>query len=210
MRTAALVGLMLLGCSSSSSSADGPSTVSLHAYGGGTACVAFPDVGYRVFPYDAAAGKTTWPTCPLACSAISARAGASTAPLDQALPAGPCDDEGAACTSPLIAGWTPPCKETGGPGNGYTCTCRSHRWRCVLSSQGGAMGEGPRCVDPACDIASNVSANEVCACGKCYPLCTSDADCKTGTCQENTLRLPLSASCAGPDECATKSTGFCN
>jgi hypothetical protein len=187
-----------------------------HPYlGTGASCVDYPDVGYRVFPLaskSSMGGDTSWPICPLNCQQIVATAGAGGAPLDQALPAGPCDDEGATCNSPLMAGWSPPCANAGGPGNGYTCVCRSNQWHCANVSQGMNVGDPPRCISPNSSGTSSCqptwSATQVCACGVCRDLCSSNAECISGQCIPNQVcRAP--STCPGPDECAASCTGLC-
>jgi len=174
----------------------------------GVACIDYPDVGYRIFPH--ASETRSWPRCTLSCKVVNATAGAAQAPLDQALPAGPCDDDGATCSSPLMAGWTPPCKNSGGPGNVYVCTCRAHKWHCALSSQGGNVGDLPKCLGTTCY--ATWTEKDICTCGTCRSLCTSDTDCTSGKCRKDELCFPTSpsgSSCPGPDECSTKCTGFC-
>jgi len=82
----------------------------------GLSCLSYPSNGtYRVYPYDPAFGAgQVWPSCTLACDAVEVASGAGVAPLDQALPGGWCDDEGATCDS-VLAGWCPPCADVGGP-----------------------------------------------------------------------------------------------
>jgi len=192
---------------------DGP--VGQHPYvSTGASCVDYPDVGYRVFPIVGGAstgGGQSWPVCPLNCTQTMATAGAGVAPLDQALPAGPCDDEGATCNSPLMAGWSPPCTNSGGPGNGYTCVCRSKQWHCADVSQGMNVGDPPACINPSLTPPCGTttwSTTQVCACGACRDLCSSDAECASGHCIPNQVcRAP--SSCPGPDECAASCTGLC-
>jgi len=193
---------------------DGPSA-SRHPYvGDGATCVDYPDVGYRVFPNDelSLAGDPPWPTCPLDCAQAMA-APASFFPLDQALPSGPCGDEGATCDSPLMAEWCPPCTGgvTGGPSNGYTCTCRSNQWQCAIKGLGTAVCSSPACIvsAPVYQYCSVVwSTSQVCACGVCRDLCTSDADCASGKCNPNQV-CNAPADCPGPDECMVSCTGLC-
>ena len=195
---------------------DAPVSTSQHPYAGSSACINTPITSYRGFPYDPAArGAGAWPTCPLNCNAVLATAGAGQAPLDQALPDGPCDDEGATCDSPLMAGWSAPCANTGGPGNGYTCTCRAKKWQCALVSQGMNMSDPPRCLDPTLTIpyppsCSQItwSATQVCGCGVCRDLCSSDADCQSGHCNANQV-CHAAATCSGPDDCLVPCTGLC-
>jgi hypothetical protein len=182
---------------------------------GSAACVDYPDIGYRVFPNEPfVAGQKRWPTCTLNCTTVQSRAGTAMSPLDQALPAGPCEDEGATCDSALMAGWCPPCANTGGPGNGYTCTCRAQMWHCALTSHGVNMCDAPTCVDSSAGDSSTScyqttwSTTEICACGTCRTLCTSDGDCQSGRCSPNQVcRAP--DACAGPDECPASCTGLC-
>jgi len=192
---------------------DGPS--GQHPFvGTGAGCVDYPDVGYRVFPIVSRAsmgGDQSWPICPLNCTQTMAAAGTGVAPLDQALPAGPCDDEGATCNSPLMAGWSPPCTSAGGPGNGYTCVCRSKQWHCADVSPGTNVGGLPVCINPSptppCGE-TTWSATQVCFCGVCRDLCSSDTECASGQCIANQVcRAP--SSCPGPDECAAYCTGLC-
>jgi len=194
----------------------GGTTSTQHPYRAGSApCVDYPDLGYRVFPLDlSVAGGKHWPTCTLNCTTVQARAGTAMSPLDQALPAGPCEDEGATCDSPLMAGWCPPCANTGGPGNGYTCTCRAQMWHCALTDHGASMCDAPTCVDSSAGDSSTScyqttwSTTEICACGTCRTLCTSDGDCQSGQCSPNQVcRAP--DACAGPDECPASCTGLC-
>jgi hypothetical protein len=196
--------------------ADAPMSTSQHPYSGSGACFNTPITSYRRFPYDPSVrGVGGWPTCPINCNAIMATAGTIQAPLDQALPDGPCDDEGATCDSPLMAGWSAPCANTGGPGNGYTCTCRAKQWQCALVSQGMNMADPPRCLDPTLTIpypasCSQVtwSATQVCGCGTCRDLCSSDADCRSGHCNPNQV-CHATGTCAGPDDCPAPCTGLC-
>ncbi|MBI5534588.1 MAG: hypothetical protein HY898_17815 [Deltaproteobacteria bacterium] len=207
--------LALSGCTSSDSQPQPDSGSSaLHPYSGGSQCVDYPDSGYRVFPYLADAALE-WPACPLNCTVVQAQAGSAIGPLDQALPSGACTDEGAACQSGLMAGWCPPCFNGGGPGNAYVCVCRGLQWHCALAAQGKAM-----CAAPACLGAGSTpvdggnchptwTSTEVCACGKCWSLCAADSDCDGGQCKLNTLCFPTQEGCAGPDECPTTCSGFC-
>ena len=195
----------------------GGTTSTQHPYRAGSApCVDYPDLGYRVFPLDlSVAGGKHWPTCTLNCTTVQAVSGAVDSPLDQALPAGPCEDEGATCDSPVMTGWCPPCADVGGPGNGYTCTCRAQMWHCAVTDHGANMCGPPTCVDPslgnsplASCYQTTWSATEICACGTCRTLCTSDGDCQSGQCSPNQVcRAP--DACAGPDECPASCTGLC-
>ena len=198
---------------------DGGSGGTQHPYVGSDAsCVNYPNSNtvHRVFPFDPALqGGQQWPTCTLNCNAVLATAGNSQAPLDQALPDGPCDDEGATCNSPVMAGWCPPCINAGGPGNVYTCTCRAQQWKCALVSQGGSMCDLQKCVNPSltfpnalsCSQAS-WSATQVCICGICQDLCSSDADCQSGRCTLNQVCRTLE-SCSDPYACFASCTGLC-
>ena len=195
---------------------DAPTPASQHPYTGSSACIDTPITSYRVFPFDpSAAGSGGWPICPLNCNVVLATAGAGQAPLDQALPDGPCDDEGATCGSPLMAGWCGPCTNTGGPGNGYTCTCRAKKWQCALVSQGMNICDPPKCLDPSLTMpypqsCSQItwSATQVCGCGTCRDLCSSDADCRSGRCNLTQV-CRSTGSCSGPDDCPASCTGLC-
>jgi hypothetical protein len=196
------VFVLLLGCSTSSSASN-----SQTATDGG--CRDYPDVGFRVFPRAEIASTEGLPACVASCSTRRAMAGASPAPLDQDLPSGPCDDEGARCQSSLTAGVSGPCRDVGGPGNGYVCTCRNLRWQCAIAIQGGAIGGGPQCIGvPADCFGFTRTTNEICACGLCRKLCTTNADCPSGSCRVDALCF-RSGECPGPDECTAPCTGFC-
>ena len=199
---------------------DSPGQAAQHPYvSNGASCVSYPSTGYRSFPFDPSIqtgqGGLGWPTCTLNCNVVLATAGNGQAPLDQALPDGPCDDEGASCNSPLMAGWCGPCANTGGPGNGYTCTCRAHRWQCALGPNGGTnMCDPPSCLtdslmnpQPGCYQAT-WSATQVCACGKCKGLCSSDGDCQSGHCNLNQV-CQFPDSCKGSADCRAPCTGLC-
>jgi len=213
--------LLLVGCSSSENGS--PSTNDAGPDGNESpdgndaadvTCVDYPDAGYRTFPYEPAPSGD-FPTCPLSCDSQTAKAGAGIAPLDQYLPSGPCNDEGAACQSGFMAGWCGPCLDTGGPGNGYFCRCRSGAWHCVLSSQGANICDPPSCIDFASSVDGGscrdvtLDPTEVCACGTCRPRCEKDADCAAGACKTNALCFPQ-ATCPGPDECPATCTGYCD
>jgi hypothetical protein len=177
-------------------------------------CINYPVDGYRVFPYDPSiGGGKRWPTCTLNCATVMPIWGAAGAPLDQTLPAGPCDDEGATCDSPVMTGWCSPCADVGGPGNGYTCVCRGHNWHCALIGLGANLCGPPTCVDPSLTPYTSCyqttwNATQICACDVCRDLCTSDAECPSGRCNLNQVcRAPTS--CAGPDECPASCTGLC-
>jgi hypothetical protein len=198
---------------------DSPGQVAQHPYvSNGASCINYPSTGYRGFPLDPSIqtgqGGQSWPTCTLNCNVIMATAGDGQEPLDQALPDGPCDDEGASCNSPLMAGWCGPCANTGGPGNGYTCTCRAQRWQCALASQGANMCDPPSCLTDSwanpqigCYQAT-WSTTQVCTCGKCKDLCSSDGDCQSGHCNLNQVcRFP--DSCKGSADCRAPCTGLC-
>jgi hypothetical protein len=201
----------------------GAGVIPQHPYvASGASCINYPSTGYRIFPFDPSIqtgqGGQSWPTCTLNCNAIMATAGDGQAPLDQALPDGPCDDEGASCNSPLMAGWCGPCANTGGPGNGYTCTCRAHKWQCALGPNVGANAcDPPTCLDPS--LSANFpppqscsqitwSATQVCGCGTCQDLCSSDTDCQSGHCNlTQVCRFP--DGCAGSADCRATCTGIC-
>ena len=182
----------------------------------GAACINYPESGYRMFPYDPSiGGGRTWPTCTLNCTTVTPIWGpAGLPPLDQALPAGPCDDEGATCGSPVMTGWCPPCTNVGGPGSGYTCVCRASNWHCAVTSPGTNSCGPPQCIDPS--LSSPVAScpvtwtdTQICACGICRDLCASDHECPSGHCNLNQVCRTTSASCAGPDECPATCSGLC-
>lgn len=194
-----------------------PSAAEIHPYDAkGATCIDYPDVGYRVFPYEASPPAGPFPQCTPACHPryADATAGLGTAPLDQDLPAGACDDDGATCDSPLMAGSCSPCVGVGGPGNGYQCTCRDHRWQCVLTAQGGNVCDPPACLELPADPEAGLCryaqrfGDEICGCETCRKLCESDADCDTGTCHVGQV-------CFRPDQCPSSGdclaicTGFC-
>jgi hypothetical protein len=192
---------------------DVPGKVAQHPYVGSDAsCANYPDVGHRVFPHDTS--LQAWPTCTLNCNAVLAATGAGLFPLDQTLPAGPCDDEGATCDSPLMATWAPPCTDTAGAVSTYTCTCRAQKWQCAVVNQGGGMSKSAaKCLDPsqaALDSCTSItwSPTQVCACGTCRDLCSSDGDCQSGHCNLNQV-CRISGSCPGPDECPAPCSGIC-
>ena len=201
---------------------DSAGQVAQHPYvSNGASCINYPNLGYRSFPLDPSIqtgqGGQSWPTCTLNCNVIMATAGTIQEPLDQALPDGPCDDEGASCNSPLMAGWCGPCANTGGPGNGYTCTCRAQKWQCALASQGMNVCDPPRCLDPSLDVGfpppqscSQItwSATQVCGCGKCQDLCSSDSECQSGHCNLNQV-CQFPDSCKGSADCRAPCTGLC-
>jgi hypothetical protein len=196
---------------------DLPGQAAQHPYAGSAAaCANYPDAGIRSFPYNPSLqGDRQWPACTINCNFVVATAGAGRAMLDQALPDGPCNDEGATCDSPLMAGSCGPCTNTGGPGNGYTCVCRAQRWQCALVSVGSNACDPPRCLDPSLTIpypqsCSEItwSATQVCGCGKCQDLCSSDSDCRSGYCNLNQVcRAP--ASCPDPYDCRASCSGIC-
>jgi hypothetical protein len=187
----------------------------------GAACLDYPATGYRVFPYDPSVrGDRTWPVCTLNCTTVTHVFGpVGNPPLDQALPAGACEDEGATCDSPVMTGWCSPCANVGGPGSGYTCVCRGHSWHCVVTFPGGNICGPPTCIDPSqtgnmeTDTCHNHtttwSDSQVCACGVCKDLCDSNADCSSGRCNLNQVCQPSSALCPGPDECPAPCRGLC-
>jgi hypothetical protein len=198
---------------------DTPLPYTQHPYvGSGASCLNYPNTTYVTFPYNPSLqGGQQWPTCPLNCNAVLATAGAVSAPLDQALPIGPCDDEGATCDSPLMAGWCPPCTNTGGPGNGYTCTCSGKQWQCAIVSQGMNVCDPPRCLDPSLSSGpypqscSQVtwSSTQVCGCGKCLDLCYGDSQCKSGHCNLNQV-CRTADSCPNPYACLASCSGTCS
>jgi hypothetical protein len=177
---------------------------------GAAACIDYPDVGYRTFPFDPHPPAESSPPCTPRCHPRLASAGAGVAALDQDLPAGPCDEEGATCGSGLRAGWCGPCLDTGGPGNGYRCACRGHRWQCALISVGGAVCSPPTCLGPGdggiC-LSATHTATQVCACGNCRTLCDTGADCPSGVCRPAQVCFPVT--CPGPDECPATCRGLC-
>ncbi len=187
-----------------------------HPYdAGGLQCVDYPDAGYRLFPFDPSALTTSFPGCTPSCHPVLATAGAGQAPLDQNLPSGPCDDEGATCDSAVMAGWCPPCRGAGGPGSGYRCDCVDHLWRCAVRSQGSSGCEPPACLGldgGGCPSSQwTTTATQVCACGVCRARCASDAECPSGRCQVAELCfLPDGYTCPGPAECPATCTGFCD
>ena len=198
---------------------DSPGQVAQHPYvSSGASCINYPNLGYRSFPLDPSIqtgqGGQSWPTCTLNCNVVLATAGTIQEPLDQALPDGPCDDEGASCNSPLMAGWCGPCANTGGPGSGYTCTCRAQKWQCALVSPGANMCDPPSCLTDSwanpqigCYQAT-WSTTQVCACGKCKDLCSSDGDCQSGHCNLNQV-CQFPDSCKGSADCRAPCTGLC-
>lgn len=184
----------------------------------GAACIDYPVSGYRVFPYaPSLRANRTWPACTLNCTTITPSYGPTgLPPLDQALPAGPCDDEGATCDGPTMTGWCPPCADVGGPGNGYTCICHGHNWQCAVTSPGMNQCGGPTCLDPS-RIAPNGPTcgtttwtdKQVCQCGVCRDLCDSDDQCSSGRCKLNQVCRPSSDTCAGIEECPAPCRGLC-
>jgi len=182
-----------------------------HPYdSGGVKCIDYPDAGYRVFP-TAPADNAVFPQCTPSCHPQLAAAGAGDAPLDQDLPSGPCNDEGATCDSGLTAGWCPPCAGIGGPGNGYRCRCANKNWQCALIWQGGSICGPAFClgVDAGCLSEQwTKMGTKLCVCGVCRNSCTSDADCASGVCLVNQVCLPPD-SCPGPAECPANCTGLC-
>ena len=206
------IALYSFGCSSESTSSNAPTA--RHPLASTATCVDYPDGGYRVFPVDVNAAGGSWGVCPLSCHTVMAAAGLGQRALDQALPNGPCDDEGATCGA-LMAGWSPPCKNAGGPGNEYTCTCQGGSWHCAITSQGAAIGEPQYCLGEQTPSEGGMctvtwTSTEVCSCGSCKKLCSSDGDCATGKCNVDTLCFPVSATCSGPFECPTTCSGFCD
>jgi hypothetical protein len=196
---------------------DAPDAGLQHPYAStGAACINYPVSGYRVFPYDPSIrGGRGWPSCTLNCATVRPSYGISDWPLDQALPAGACDDEGATCEYALN-GWCPPCAEVGGPGNGYTCVCRGHNWHCAVTSQGMNQCGGPTCLDPSLMFPTRAScatttwtATQVCTCDVCGDLCDSEAQCPSGRCKPNQVCRPSSDKCQGPDECPATCRGLC-
>lgn len=189
----------------------------------GAACIDYPVSAYRVFPYDDPSiqytnGVEAWPRCTRLCNTVMPVSGAyQRAPLDQALPAGPCDDEGASCSDGVLNGWCPPCATVGGPGNGYVCVCRGHNWHCSMGpNKGLSMCGMPTCLDPSLAITPNSSCyqttwtdTQVCACGICRDLCDSDAQCASGRCNLNQVCRPSTDNCTGPDECPAPCRGLC-
>ncbi len=115
-----------------------------------------------------------------------------------------------------MAGWCPPCLDTGGPGNAYVCTCRSGLWERALTSQGGNICDPPSCLglpsntgpEAGLCYGAQRTGTEVCACGTCRTLCSSDADCPTGTCHVNELCFPPNQ-CPATGDCLAECTGFC-
>jgi hypothetical protein len=192
--------------------------VAQHPYvSNGASCLDYPYVGQRVFPVDpsiwpASTAGQVWPACTLNCTTIMAVAGDGMAPLDQALPAGPCDDEGATCGAPrLMSGWQGPCTNTGGPGNAYACVCRGQNWHCAIVSQGMNMGTDLSCLAPSCTrigTAVTWSTTQICACNTCLDLCSSDGECQSGHCNLNQV-CNVTSSCPGPDECLATCHGTC-
>ena len=190
--------------------------VAQHPYvSNGASCVDYPYVGQRVFPVDPSilpslpAGQA-WPSCTLNCTTVMAVAGDGTAPLDQALPAGPCDDEGATCGDGM-SGWQGPCTNTGAPLNNYGCVCRGHSWHCAIVSQGMNMGTDLSCLAPSCSLIGTAvtwSTAQICACNTCLDLCSSDGECQSGHCNLNQV-CQTSGNCPGPDECLATCYGTC-
>lgn len=207
---AALLAVALGACTTTDTDAG---SSGLHpADGGAVACLDYPYVGFREFPYLLHPPSEVFPTCTPSCHPHIGAAGVSRAPSNQDLPSGPCDDEGAACNSALTSDACGICHYTGGSGSGYLCSCRDHRWQCAITSQGGATCEPPACLldDPSqrCTDFSR-TATQVCLCGKCHELCASNAECQSGTtCQLDEICVP-SRDCPGPDECTAPCTGFC-
>jgi hypothetical protein len=186
----------------------------------GAACIDYPTPGYRSFPEDPSIQETnngeSWPRCTRNCKTPMPVSGAYLeAPLDQALPAGPCDDEGATCGMGANA-WCGPCANVAGPYNGYTCMCRGHNWHCAVSPiRGMNMCGQPTCIDPSFGIPPNSFCSkttwtdtQVCACGVCRDLCDSDAQCPSGHCKLNQV-CGSSQSCQGSGECLVPCRGLC-
>jgi hypothetical protein len=208
------LSVLLAGCSSgdspqraASSAPEGPGVI--HPYNPrGLTCLDYPEVGYRVFPRELDAPAKDWPECTPSCDPRLVAVGGFPFPLDQDLPAGPCEDEGATCRSAVTAGWCGPCRDMGGgPGNGYRCTCREKRWQCAIVSQGAAACGPPACLGGECRSWTRTDT-EVCGCGVCRKLCASATDCPSGRCRVGELCFPPE-SCPGPGECSATCTGFC-
>jgi hypothetical protein len=178
----------------------------------GPDCIDYPDVGVRVFPFDPNPAPAELPLCVPKCHPRMGYAGAGFAQLDQDLPSGPCDDEGSSCGSGLTAGRCGPCRDDSGPGNGYRCTCRGHRWQCTEVSRGAAVCHPPSCLGPTdggvC-YTTTQTATQICACGSCRTLCRTDADCPTGKCHPGQICSAPAGGCPGPDECQAECTGVC-
>jgi hypothetical protein len=209
-----LISITLLSCKSVHRGDGGDGSAS-------AACINYPTSGYRLFPYDPSikTGRNS-PKCTLNCTAVTPSYGpVGLPPLDQALPYGPCDDEGATCDSPVMTGWCAPCADVGGPGNAYTCLCRGHNWHCAVTSYGASTCGPPTCIDPSqtgnimtdtCHkYQTTWSDTQVCVCGVCRDLCDSDTQCPSGRCKLNQVCRPSSDTCNGPDECPAPCRGVC-